>query len=223
MKYFLFGIAFILICLTPTLAKSEVRIQVGPVVFHFPSDEGDYLYNDRRFDQRRNQRRRFRRHREYRDPPIDNKRNKNRFVNPNKIPLRSSLPSKSIFVSTKHKKLYYILNKREAIAYPIAVGKDGFAWSGREKVTAIKHWPDWFPPTEMRLRKPELPIKVSGGPQNPLGAAAIYLGDTLYRIHGTNEPSKIGQAVSSGCIRMHNSHVKHLIRRIGIGTLVIVR
>jgi len=116
----------------------------------------------------------------------------------------------TIVVDTARRKLYYILSPKLAYVYPIAVGKDGFAWTGTETVTKVVDWPEWMPPEEMRERKPELPIKMTGGLQNPLGAKAIYLGKSLYRIHGTNDPRSIGSAASSGCFRMHNKHVAHL-------------
>jgi lipoprotein-anchoring transpeptidase ErfK/SrfK len=118
--------------------------------------------------------------------------------------------------------LYYVLSDSMALAYPVALGKEGFDWQGEETVSAVKRWPSWRPPAEMRQRDPTLPAFVPGGPSNPLGVAAIYLGDTLYRIHGTNEPRSIGKRVSSGCIRMHNDHVLDLIQRIDIGTKVVV-
>jgi lipoprotein-anchoring transpeptidase ErfK/SrfK len=116
----------------------------------------------------------------------------------------------SVVVDTARRKLYYVLARDLAYAYPIAVGKEGFTWTGTETVSKVVEWPEWMPPEEMRDRKPYLPIKMTGGVANPLGARAIYLGATLYRIHGTNDPRSIGSAASSGCLRMHNKHVAHL-------------
>lgn len=128
----------------------------------------------------------------------------------------------SIVIDTAQRKLYYTLSGREAYVYPIAVGKQGFAWSGVEKVSRVEAWPDWIPPAEMRQRKPGLPLRMTGGLNNPLGARAIYLGNTLYRIHGTNDANSIGSAASSGCFRMHNAQVVHLASLVSSGTTVYV-
>jgi len=108
------------------------------------------------------------------------------------------------------------------LSYPIAVGREGFTWTGTEKVSKIVDWPDWLPPEEMRVRKPNLPLRMTGGIKNPLGVKAIYLGNTLYRIHGTNDAESIGEAASSGCFRMHNEHVVHLAKLIDATTTVHV-
>jgi lipoprotein-anchoring transpeptidase ErfK/SrfK len=108
------------------------------------------------------------------------------------------------------------------VRYGIGVGKPGFAWAGEKKVTAKKEWPDWTPPPEMLQRRPDLPHFMAGGPENPLGARAMYLGSSLYRIHGSNEPWTIGQAVSSGCIRMRNEDVIDLYEKVKVGTKVVV-
>jgi lipoprotein-anchoring transpeptidase ErfK/SrfK len=128
----------------------------------------------------------------------------------------------SIVIDTAGRKLYYTLSKGSAYVYPIAVGKQGFAWTGVERVSRIEDWPDWIPPAEMRQRKPELPVRMTGGLRNPLGAKAIYLGNTLYRIHGTNDSKSIGSASSSGCFRMHNEHVVHLAEHVNASTTVYV-
>src|SRR5881396_2302032 len=112
---------------------------------------------------------------------------------------------------------------RGALSYAIAVGKAGYAWSGINQVTDKREWPDWTPPGEMLQRRPDLPGHMAGGPDNPMGARAIYLGASLYRIHGSNEPDKIGQAVSSGCIRLTNEDVIDLYNRVRIGATVIVQ
>lgn len=128
----------------------------------------------------------------------------------------------SIVIDTSARKLYYVIGPMSAYAYPIGVGRDGFSWSGSEKVSRIADWPDWYPPAEMRKRRPDLPEKMTGGLRNPLGAKAIYLGNTLYRIHGTNDPKSIGRAESSGCFRMMNQHVLHLASLVKVGTPVTV-
>ncbi len=128
----------------------------------------------------------------------------------------------SVVIDTSARKLYYVLGPTVAYAYPIGVGRDGFRWTGKQKVSRISDWPDWYPPTEMRKRKPELPERMTGGLRNPLGAKAIYLGSTLYRVHGTNDPNSIGRAESSGCFRMMNAHVVHLASLVKVGTEVTV-
>ncbi len=128
----------------------------------------------------------------------------------------------TILIDTNARKLYFILNQDSAYQYPISVGRAGYTWTGSEKISRIAQWPDWHPPKEMRQRDPGLPIKMTGGLKNPLGAVAIYLGDTLYRIHGTNDAKSIGRAASSGCIRMHNAHAVHLASLVTVGTTVKV-
>jgi len=129
----------------------------------------------------------------------------------------------TIIVNTKQRRLYYVLGNGKAVRYAIAVGKEGYSWSGTSTVSSKREWPDWSPPPEMRARRPDLPVHMAGGPNNPLGARALYLGDTLYRIHGTNEPWYMGTARSSGCIRMTNDDVIDLYNRTKIGATVIVR
>lgn len=128
----------------------------------------------------------------------------------------------TIIVSTEDKFLYLVLDGRKAMRYGIGTARDGFEWSGTHRVSNKREWPDWTPPAEMRARKPGLPTHMAGGINNPLGARAIYLGSTLYRIHGTNEPWTIGQDVSSGCIRMVNDDVVDLYARVKVGAKVIV-
>ena len=132
----------------------------------------------------------------------------------------------TIVVETKERQLYYVLPNRRAIRYGVAVGDEAFGWTGTATVQRKAEWPDWNPPADMKKRWPHV-HPVSGGPNNPLGARALYLfegnRDTLYRIHGTNEPEKIGQAASSGCIRMRNIDVVELYNRVQPGTKVIVR
>jgi lipoprotein-anchoring transpeptidase ErfK/SrfK len=129
----------------------------------------------------------------------------------------------TIVVSTAQRRLYLVLGNGQALSYAIAVGAAGYAWSGVNQVTNKREWPEWTPPEEMLQRRPDLPRHMAGGPNNPMGARAIYLGSSLYRIHGSNEPDKIGQAVSSGCIRMTNQDVIDLYNRVEIGATVIVQ
>lgn len=131
-------------------------------------------------------------------------------------------PAGTIIVDTPNTYLYYVLGNGQAIRYGIGVGRDGFRWSGVKAVERKAEWPDWVPPAEMIARQPYLPRFVAGGPHNPLGARALYLGGTIYRIHGTNVPSSIGQRVSSGCIRMLNEDVVDLYERAKVGTKVVV-
>ena len=128
----------------------------------------------------------------------------------------------TIIVDTSGRKLYYVLPGKQAYAYPISVGRDGFTWTGTERISRIAEWPTWTPPPEMRQRQPGLPVTVSGGVINPLGAKALYLGNSIYRIHGTNNDRTIGRASSSGCFRMMNEHVTHLATLARIGTTVRV-
>lgn len=138
------------------------------------------------------------------------------------VPFLTKEPPGTIVVDTAHTYLYYVLGHGRAIRYGVRVGRDGFRWSGVEKITRKKEWPDWYPPTEMIARQPYLPRFMAGGPGNPLGARAMYLGHTDYRIHGTNEPSTIGHYVSSGCIGMFNADVEDLYSRVKVGTRVVV-
>ena len=128
----------------------------------------------------------------------------------------------TIIVNTSEKLLYLVQEDGNAIRYGIGVGREGFTWRGTEPVSAKREWPDWRPPKEMLARRPELPHYMAGGPDNPLGARALYLGSTLYRIHGSNEPWTIGTQVSSGCIRMRNEDVIDLYDRVNVGTKVTV-
>jgi len=128
----------------------------------------------------------------------------------------------SVVVDTRARKLYYVLDDHRAYQYPISVGRHGFTWTGEETITRVQAWPDWRPPQEMRERDRRLPELMTGGMRNPLGAKAIYLGDTLYRIHGTNDTRSIGRAASSGCFRMRNGHVVHLASTIEVGAKVYV-
>ncbi|MFD6317149.1 L,D-transpeptidase [Methylorubrum populi] len=127
-----------------------------------------------------------------------------------------------IVIDTNAKYLYLIQPGGQAIRYGIGVGRPGFVWTGAKTISAKREWPDWTPPAEMLRRRPDLPRHMAGGPENPLGARAMYLGTSLYRIHGTNEPHTIGQNVSSGCIRMMNEDVIDLYERTPVGTRVEV-
>jgi lipoprotein-anchoring transpeptidase ErfK/SrfK len=131
-------------------------------------------------------------------------------------------PAGTIIIDTPNTYLYYVLGNGQAMRYGIGVGRDGFRWSGVKAVERKAEWPDWVPPAEMIARQPYLPRFVAGGPHNPLGARALYIGGTIYRIHGTNVPSSIGQRVSSGCIRMLNEDVIDLYERARVGTKVVV-
>jgi lipoprotein-anchoring transpeptidase ErfK/SrfK len=131
-------------------------------------------------------------------------------------------PAGTLIVDTPNTHLYYILGNGRAIRYGVRVGRDGFTWTGVQKITRKAEWPDWHPPTEMIERQPYLPRFMAGGPGNPLGARAMYLGSTVYRIHGTNQPSTIGKFVSSGCIGMLNEDVSDLFDRVKVGTRVVV-
>ena len=131
-------------------------------------------------------------------------------------------PAGTIIIDTAHTFLYLTLGGGKALRYGIGVGRRGFTWSGVERISRKSQWPDWIPPAEMIARQPYLPRWVGGGPGNPLGARALYLGNTDYRIHGTNNPSSIGTQVSSGCIRMRNADVIDLYSRVSVGTKVVV-
>jgi lipoprotein-anchoring transpeptidase ErfK/SrfK len=136
---------------------------------------------------------------------------------------RSLEPPGTIIIDTLERHLYLIQDSTHAIRYGIGVGRDGFTWQGLLRITRKAEWPDWRPPPEMIERQPYLPRFMAGGPGNPLGARAMYLGNTVYRIHGTNAPETIGQAVSSGCFRLVNDDVIDLYSRVPVGTKVIVR
>src|SRR6266849_5052583 len=129
----------------------------------------------------------------------------------------------TIVINTTERRLYYVLGSGQAISYGIGVGRIGFTWAGVTAISAKREWPDWTPPAQMLARRPDLPRHMRGGIENPLGARAMYLGSSLYRIHGSNEPETIGQAVSSGCFRMTNEDVTDLYNRVSIGTTVVVR
>jgi lipoprotein-anchoring transpeptidase ErfK/SrfK len=157
-------------------------------------------------------------------------------VNPPASPragARSSIPRQIVSYKTNYKpgtivvetsqfRLYYVLPNNQAVAYGIGVGRDGFRWSGQHTITRKAEWPGWTPPAQMRQRVPDLPAYMPGGPDNPLGARALYIGATLYRLHGTSEPWTIGQAVSSGCIRLTNDDIIDLYNRTAVGSLVVV-
>lgn len=128
----------------------------------------------------------------------------------------------TIIVDTDNTTLLLVMGNGQAISYGVGVGRDGFRWSGEQIITRMSAWPDWNPPSEMIERQPYLPRFMAGGPSNPMGARALYLGNSVYRIHGTNDPSTIGQFVSSGCIRLLNDDIEDLYQRVGVGTKVIV-
>jgi lipoprotein-anchoring transpeptidase ErfK/SrfK len=131
-------------------------------------------------------------------------------------------PAGTVIIDTPNTYLYLVLGNGKAMRYGIGVGREGFTWTGTERISRMKEWPDWFPPKEMIERQPYLPRFMAGGDTNPLGARALYLGGTLYRIHGTNQPSTIGTFVSSGCIRLTNDDIEDLYSRVNVGTRVVV-
>jgi lipoprotein-anchoring transpeptidase ErfK/SrfK len=131
-------------------------------------------------------------------------------------------PAGTIVIDTANTYLYYVLGQGRAMRYGVGVGREGFTWSGVQSITRKAEWPDWHPPAEMIARQPYLPRFMAGGPGNPLGARAMYLGSSQYRIHGTNDPSTIGKFVSSGCIRLTNEDVTDLFSRVDVGTRVVV-
>jgi lipoprotein-anchoring transpeptidase ErfK/SrfK len=128
----------------------------------------------------------------------------------------------TIIIDTPNTYLYYVLGQGRAIRYGVGVGREGFTWSGTKSIARKQEWPDWYPPNEMIARQPYLPRMMAGGPGNPLGARAMYVGGTVYRIHGTNAPNTIGKHVSSGCIRLINDDIIDLYERTNVGTKVIV-
>ncbi len=128
----------------------------------------------------------------------------------------------TVVIDTRSRHLFLVQDGGKALRYGVGVGRPGFSWRGVKSVSAKREWPDWRPPAEMLRRRPDLPVHMVGGPANPLGARAIYLGSSLYRIHGSNEPETIGQAVSSGCFRMRNEDVIDLYNRVKVGTKVVV-
>ena len=138
------------------------------------------------------------------------------------VSFNSAEPAGTVVIDTGNTYLYYVLGGGRAIRYGVGVGREGFTWSGVQTVSRKAQWPDWNPPAEMIARQPYLPRFMAGGPGNPLGAAAMYLGSSIYRIHGTNDPSTIGKFVSSGCIRLTNENVEELASRVQIGTRVVV-
>jgi lipoprotein-anchoring transpeptidase ErfK/SrfK len=129
----------------------------------------------------------------------------------------------TIIVNAKERRLYLVLDGGKALKYGVGVGRPGFEWGGSKTITRKQEWPSWTPPAQMIKRRPDLPRFMPGGPENPMGARALYLGSSLYRIHGSNEPETIGQAVSSGCIRMLNDDVIDLYNRVRVGSRVVVQ
>ena len=138
------------------------------------------------------------------------------------VTFQSAEPAGTIVIDTANTHLYLVLGNGQAMRYGIGVGREGFTWAGAERVSKMSEWPDWHPPAEMIERQPYLPRFMAGGEGNPLGARALYLGKTLYRIHGTNQPSTIGKYVSSGCIRLTNEDIQDLYSRVQVGTRVVV-
>jgi lipoprotein-anchoring transpeptidase ErfK/SrfK len=138
------------------------------------------------------------------------------------VAYNSNEPAGTVIIDTANTSLYYVLGQNRAIRYGVGVGREGFTWSGVQTISRKAEWPDWHPPAEMIARQPYLPRFMAGGPGNPLGARAMYLGSSVYRIHGTNDPSTIGKFVSSGCIRLTNEDVTDLFSRVNVGTKVVV-
>jgi lipoprotein-anchoring transpeptidase ErfK/SrfK len=139
------------------------------------------------------------------------------------VGFQSNYAPGTVFIDTRERRLYLVTDRGQAIRYGIGVGRDGFRWGGIHRITAKREWPSWTPPSQMLARRPDLPRFMPGGLDNPLGARAMYLGSTLYRIHGSNEPDTIGQAVSSGCFRMVNDDVIDLYNRVSVGAMVVVK
>lgn len=143
------------------------------------------------------------------------------------IPFAEKQAPGTVIVDTSDRRLYHVLDGGKAMAFGVGVGREGFTWSGTDRVSRKAEWPSWTPPAEMRRREAAkgkfLPVSMAGGPDNPLGARALYIGSTLYRIHGTSQPWTIGQAVSSGCIRLTNEDITYLYDQISVGTRVVVR
>ena len=136
---------------------------------------------------------------------------------------RTNEPPGTIVVHTNERFLYLVQENNRALRYGIGVGRDGFQWSGQHKIARKQEWPDWRPPPEMIERQPYLPRFMAGGPGNPMGARALYIGSTIYRIHGTNQPQTIGHAVSSGCFRLVNDDIIDLYERVPVGTRIVVK
>jgi lipoprotein-anchoring transpeptidase ErfK/SrfK len=144
-------------------------------------------------------------------------------LRPQVVFFRTTEPAGTILIHTEERFLYLVLGDSRALRYGVGVGREGFQWQGLLNISRKQEWPDWRPPPEMIKRQPYLPRFMAGGPGNPMGARALYLGQTEYRIHGTNQPKTIGQAVSSGCFRMVNGDVTDLYERVPVGTKVVVR
>lgn len=159
------------------------------------------------------------------NPPVSQKR-RSTYRGKEIVDFSTTLAPGTIIIRTSERKLYYVLPEGRAIQYGIGVGREGFTWSGTDKITKKAKWPDWRPPQEMIEREQQrgnyIPAHMVGGPENPLGARALYIGETMYRIHGTNQPWSIGLAVSSGCIRLLNEEVIDLFNRVEVGAEVVV-
>jgi lipoprotein-anchoring transpeptidase ErfK/SrfK len=138
------------------------------------------------------------------------------------VDYKTSQAPGTIIIETDERRLYLVMEDGKALKYGIGVGRDGFTWAGTHRITRKAEWPGWTPPAQMRKRVPDLPAYMEGGPNNPLGARALYIGSTLYRVHGTSEPWSIGQAVSSGCIRLTNDDVADLYERVSVGAKIVV-
>ncbi|SDQ78100.1 L,D-transpeptidase [Pseudovibrio sp. Tun.PSC04-5.I4] len=214
-----------LVCGLTTVAQAEYKPRAsapplvlspdlsGPWVMQVPKSQAKALKNVRRSTKRKQSRAVSNRY---------NRRIPKQFL-PTTLNYNTSHSPGTVIIDTTTRFLYLVQNNGRARRYGVGVGRPGFEWAGVHKVTRKREWPDWRPPAEMIKRQPSLPRYMPGGPRNPLGARALYLGSTLYRIHGSNEPWTIGQAVSSGCIRMRNEDVAELYKMVPIGAKVYVR
>jgi len=196
-----------------------IALPGGVAVAQAPGGWTDQVFREPRYERRAHRRESVTRSMDVRDggarPAI-------KPAPPVKVHFPYDFAPQSIVISVAERRLYFVLPDQEAYDYRIGVGREGFGWTGTEVVSRKQPWPDWYWPAEMRERDPSLPEKMTGGIKNPLGAMALYLGDTLYRIHGTNDAKSIGRAESSGCFRMLNSAVLHLASITPIGTPVAV-
>jgi lipoprotein-anchoring transpeptidase ErfK/SrfK len=194
--------AFLLLAVSPALAQSSSRPALDEAYI-------DFLFSPTRPDVASP------------SAPMQHREDADRSTR-QRIAYQSNEPAGTILIDTSARRLYLIEPNGFAQSYQVGVGKEGYGWHGTEHISAKRQWPDWRPPAEMLARRPDLPRHMVGGPNNPLGARALYLGDTLYRIHGSNEPETIGTAASSGCFRMTNADVIDLYQRAGIGAKVRV-
>jgi lipoprotein-anchoring transpeptidase ErfK/SrfK len=213
-----YGGGFIETLMTGRTTAPQARMQVASsrgVIYATPDDDdGNFQMPTQQPMRARSSHRANEAHMQQREVPAEYRRQI--------VPYVGNHRAGTIIVDTGDRFLYLVQNDGTAIRYGVGVGRPGFTWSGVKSVTRKAEWPDWRPPSEMLKRRPDLPAFMAGGVENPLGARALYLGSSLYRIHGTNEPHTIGQNVSSGCIRMTNEDVTDLYSRVRVGTRVVV-